>query len=140
RDVFFIQAEDGIRDATVTGVQTCALPIFCSVRSRSKSGPRSRATTMPPSTSEWPPRYLVVACTIRSAPSLNGDDRIGVAVVLSHTKRAPAARAMAAILPRSLTFHSGLDGDSAHTSVVVGRTAFSTAPRSVMSTNVVASP
>src|SRR5207245_3489948 len=25
--VFFFQAEDGIRDATVTGVQTCALPI-----------------------------------------------------------------------------------------------------------------
>src|SRR5207245_4929987 len=24
---FFFQAEDGIRDATVTGVQTCALPI-----------------------------------------------------------------------------------------------------------------
>src|SRR2546430_6820834 len=27
-DVFFFQAEDGIRDLTVTGVQTCALPIF----------------------------------------------------------------------------------------------------------------
>src|SRR5438128_12645970 len=30
RDIFtyfFFQAEDGIRDATVTGVQTCALPI-----------------------------------------------------------------------------------------------------------------
>src|SRR5207245_8602738 len=26
-DNFFFQAEDGIRDATVTGVQTCALPI-----------------------------------------------------------------------------------------------------------------
>src|SRR2546430_1466917 len=26
--VFFLQAEDGIRDLTVTGVQTCALPIF----------------------------------------------------------------------------------------------------------------
>src|SRR6266568_8278939 len=25
--VFFFQAEDGIRDGTVTGVQTCALPI-----------------------------------------------------------------------------------------------------------------
>src|SRR5436305_12481476 len=25
---FFLQAEDGIRDADVTGVQTCALPIF----------------------------------------------------------------------------------------------------------------
>src|SRR2546430_6360206 len=28
--VFFFQAEDGIRDLTVTGVQTCALPIFAS--------------------------------------------------------------------------------------------------------------
>src|SRR5207245_6657120 len=28
RSCFFFQAEDGIRDATVTGVQTCALPIF----------------------------------------------------------------------------------------------------------------
>src|SRR5207248_4301424 len=26
---FFFQAEDGIRDRTVTGVQTCALPICC---------------------------------------------------------------------------------------------------------------
>src|SRR5207248_6874796 len=27
--LFFFQAEDGIRDRTVTGVQTCALPISC---------------------------------------------------------------------------------------------------------------
>src|SRR2546427_708415 len=27
RSLFFFQAEDGIRDLTVTGVQTCALPI-----------------------------------------------------------------------------------------------------------------
>src|SRR5437762_13950721 len=27
-DFFFFQAEDGIRDTSVTGVQTCALPIF----------------------------------------------------------------------------------------------------------------
>ena len=26
--VFFFQAEDGIRDYDVTGVQTCALPIY----------------------------------------------------------------------------------------------------------------
>src|SRR5205085_11995043 len=26
---FFFQAKDGIRDLTVTGVQTCALPIWC---------------------------------------------------------------------------------------------------------------
>src|SRR2546427_10255749 len=30
---FFFQAEDGIRDLTVTGVQTCALPILVSVGS-----------------------------------------------------------------------------------------------------------
>src|SRR5688572_32683105 len=32
--IFFFQAEDGIRDLTVTGVQTCALPIL----SRKHSG------------------------------------------------------------------------------------------------------
>src|SRR2546427_9490711 len=31
--IFFSQAEDGIRDLTVTGVQTCALPIFDEVGS-----------------------------------------------------------------------------------------------------------
>src|SRR2546429_2210487 len=30
--VFFFQAEDGIRDVAVTGVQTCALPILCGRR------------------------------------------------------------------------------------------------------------
>src|SRR2546430_17722030 len=33
---FFFQAEDGIRDLTVTGVQTCALPIW----GRSRVSPR----------------------------------------------------------------------------------------------------
>src|SRR5690606_39715025 len=32
--VFFFQAEDGIRDFHVTGVQTCALPISCSHHGR----------------------------------------------------------------------------------------------------------
>src|SRR5256885_7338717 len=30
--VFFFQAEDGIRDYKVTGVQTCALPISVAIR------------------------------------------------------------------------------------------------------------
>src|SRR5260370_23822511 len=33
-DLFFFQAEDGIRDSSVTGVQTCALPILCDCRDR----------------------------------------------------------------------------------------------------------
>src|SRR5438552_19213091 len=32
RSIFFFQAEDGIRDDLVTGVQTCALPIFIGQR------------------------------------------------------------------------------------------------------------
>src|SRR2546425_189379 len=31
---FFFQAEDGIRDKLVTGVQTCALPIFADAKYR----------------------------------------------------------------------------------------------------------
>src|SRR2546430_9156892 len=34
RSVFFFQAEDGIRDLTVTGVQTCALPICAEMGGR----------------------------------------------------------------------------------------------------------
>src|SRR5256885_6887096 len=42
---FFFQAEDGIRDYKVTGVQTCALPISARVRGRRRSrrAPRSPA-------------------------------------------------------------------------------------------------
>src|SRR5260370_16177934 len=34
--VFFFQAEDGIRDSSVTGVQTCALPISVAMRLRNR--------------------------------------------------------------------------------------------------------
>src|SRR2546430_10755597 len=37
-DYFFFQAEDGIRDLTVTGVQTCALPICQPLWLRLRSG------------------------------------------------------------------------------------------------------
>src|SRR3712207_6928740 len=35
---FFFQAEDGIRDIGVTGVQTCALPIYWSFAHRARTG------------------------------------------------------------------------------------------------------
>src|SRR2546429_6628549 len=35
---FFFQAEDGIRDVAVTGVQTCALPIYTRQASRTSRG------------------------------------------------------------------------------------------------------
>src|SRR2546422_4306491 len=43
---FFFQAEDGIRDVAVTGVQTCALPISCGAQVSTRgarSGPVDRA-------------------------------------------------------------------------------------------------
>src|SRR5207249_6854575 len=48
--VFFFQAEDGIRDRNVTGVQTCALPI-CRCRCRAS---RSTCDALPePSPMGW---------------------------------------------------------------------------------------
>src|SRR5436189_4601695 len=41
---FFFQAEDGIRDTSVTGVQTCALPISLHMQSSSFSIPAFRLT------------------------------------------------------------------------------------------------
>src|SRR2546421_1583496 len=59
--VFFFQAEDGIRDLIVTGVQTCALPISRSTASRprrSRSSPGIRrfsltAASCPIPTPRW---------------------------------------------------------------------------------------
>src|SRR2546427_3528821 len=42
---FFFQAEDGIRDLTVTGVQTCALPI-CTPKACSKRWPACARRTL----------------------------------------------------------------------------------------------
>src|SRR2546426_2516175 len=44
---FFFQAEDGIRDYKVTGVQTCALPIS-SWRSAGSARPRAARSNVPP--------------------------------------------------------------------------------------------
>src|SRR5438309_8587777 len=44
--IFFFQAEDGIRDGTVTGVQTCALPILHPNIHRSRHNRRVRRPTI----------------------------------------------------------------------------------------------
>src|SRR2546430_10376538 len=55
---FFFQAEDGIRDLTVTGVQTCALPIY--VRGvpraslRTAAAPQAHGDRGPPRTEDGP--------------------------------------------------------------------------------------
>src|SRR3989441_5505022 len=51
---FFFQAEDGIRDKLVTGVQTCALPIWRrrAVRLRARTSPESRGRSALPIAAE----------------------------------------------------------------------------------------
>src|SRR5687767_15500170 len=52
--VFFFQAEDGIRDKLVTGVQTCALPIFRHHVARLFRTASSRATWCRTDTGDCP--------------------------------------------------------------------------------------
>src|SRR2546427_1436419 len=64
--IFFFQAEDGIRDLTVTGVQTCALPISAAVRLTCRREPERHA---PPSRADNNTRArLLVGLAQRSPP------------------------------------------------------------------------
>src|SRR5256886_5221043 len=67
--IFFFQAEDGIRDLTVTGVQTCALPISSTLVFRCL---HDTATFALRSLRAWSPRFAPAAvrlCGLRRAPS-----------------------------------------------------------------------
>src|SRR5690348_17914641 len=64
--IFFFQAEDGIRDGRVTGVQTCALPI--------SSGRPSRCGNGIPAPSSW-------RCSSGSAPRSGVSKRPGAIVI-----------------------------------------------------------
>src|SRR5699024_11963369 len=70
---FFFQAEDGIRDRNVTGVQTCALPISSS-RANTRSSPPGRSTPtctlLTPTRLEWrsEERRVGKECRSRWAP------------------------------------------------------------------------
>src|SRR2546430_9288026 len=66
--IFFFQAEDGIRDLTVTGVQTCALPISTPFRSKQIVGRLARGASIDAARAEllarWP---SVQAATLPAA-------------------------------------------------------------------------
>src|SRR5207249_5224102 len=68
RVLFFFQAEDGIRDRNVTGVQTCALPISDAVATFS----------------EWPPPAIRIATRTSAAAR---------AAALTPSSSAPRSRA-----------------------------------------------
>src|SRR5205809_7946246 len=63
---FFFQAEDGIRDVAVTGVQTCALPIYFRLWSPAARGPQRRA-----------PRSEIAPVSRSAAGSRSEERRVG---------------------------------------------------------------
>src|SRR2546430_2981742 len=78
---FFFQAEDGIRDLTVTGVQTCALPISgTSTRTPAASGgSREGAVWTFPGAHDERRRAVVVTLVLYGRPGchLCDDAQIG---------------------------------------------------------------
>src|SRR5688572_21683762 len=75
RRVFFFQAEDGIRDLTVTGVQTCALPIFPLAADGLDA--RVQESSLGKSTRRWLRRVWVVGAAL----SLVGIAAVGYALL-----------------------------------------------------------
>src|SRR5438034_6377603 len=96
---FFFQAEDGIRDHCVTGVQTCALPIYTGrLGAHAELGPEPHGalgeTSVEPGTIENPTdialgdlHLRVVGCDEHDAPDLPGHpgDRKSTRLNSSHT-------------------------------------------------------
>src|SRR2546429_7353565 len=77
---FFFQAEDGIRDVAVTGVQTCALPILLRISRKEglqNSWPsRGRCTRLEyPSLPERTSVFRATACTAKSNCTSRQDSR-----------------------------------------------------------------
>src|SRR2546430_6882776 len=77
RSNFFFQAEDGIRDLTVTGVQTCALPI-----SPVRRGPQSAG-------GERRPRTFPRGLPLRAYPGVASRDHVHVGLLWISLRGAP---------------------------------------------------
>src|SRR5438034_2270377 len=95
--VFFFQAEDGIRDHCVTGVQTCALPIWYAFWPAPPSGASdfllksaiAAASKSPPTTAHRPPPSHAATGRLAHGPTSVSDEigrascreRVEIAVV-----------------------------------------------------------
>src|SRR2546422_5647264 len=90
--VFCFQAEDGIRDVAVTGVQTCALPIYRGPPPAARWRPRGTACATAPPLQDSPSRRRLPAWAIldRKSTRLNSSHGyISYAVFCLKKKKAP---------------------------------------------------
>ena len=113
---------------------------FCRKVICSASSVSSPTTSMPPTMSEWPLRYLVAECMTMCAPRSSGRCSIGDENVLSTASRMPRLRANSARRAISTIFSSGLVGVSHQINFVFGVTAASSAAMSLRSTKLKSSP
>src|SRR5256886_4204661 len=121
---FFFQAEDGIRDLTVTGVQTCALPILMA-NGRSLIARRTTATEVGGSVCvsmtkdsrrrPWIPPFLLMSSTARMTPSdrkstrLNSShSQISYAVFCLKKKKTPTHTVTSLFTPSPTTYATPL--------------------------------
>src|SRR5947208_14293292 len=80
---FFFQAEDGIRDDLVTGVQTCALPICFFGRDPELAATETRAAIVPSHLTRTRranvrgPRVVLADCRIGRASTRSEERRVG---------------------------------------------------------------
>src|SRR5438128_11112061 len=97
---FFFQAEDGIRAATVTGVQTCALPISSSCTCCGACCTRPGASVPPWTRSEerrvgkecrsgWPPGQETKKCSFLAPPRGRHDCEATDAEPVAHSGLLP---------------------------------------------------
>src|SRR2546421_4678105 len=92
---FFFQAEDGIRDLIVTGVQTCALPISCGSRSPKRmmspvwpGNCESRGGTRAARPEGWSLKAITPIISDRNSTRLNSShDQISYAVFCLKKKK-----------------------------------------------------
>src|SRR5699024_3076412 len=84
--VFFFQAEDGIRDRNVTGVQTCALPISSAV-TQAPTGAENivKSSLVPPQMSSLEVKTVGMKCIIEKLkkPTDNNANSIKIAPSVS---------------------------------------------------------
>src|SRR5882762_6066626 len=77
---FFFQAEDGIRDSSVTGVQTCALPIYAEVSKVREP----RNVTIQPNLAAWLRKYPLEKFPIIPANLQHLREKVALKFPLAH--------------------------------------------------------
>src|SRR3712207_7830875 len=82
---FFFQAEDGIRDIGVTGVQTCALPIYPTAVPKTDADGNTLAGIRLPDVAV--PTATYTGWNLRRNPPEEGCDHSGMYVLRSEERR-----------------------------------------------------